>query len=551
MFNELGDSVLFNQEVINFKEIIRWSKRFLCKDDRIVWYLSVVRRLAFLLLQESDQKLTRKLLRKISRKLKGWTKSRVHSDYQCFTRKKWEHFVGFNEAFNCQQVNTYSFWKQVRGKSIPLPSSEIIEDFEKMEDEVMSSSKNQRFCREGVPFLETVDDWGWYIIENGFSVEEARAMNHCGNVSGKKGDKLLSLRESFKTPLGTFLKPHLTFILNGGYLYEMKGFANQKADKKYHSHIEKLLLCEQVKGLRGGGYLPKNNFNFFDLNESSCAKIVKQKPSLTYDFFGNGGVKLKEVPGVGDWFFYGRSDCKDEVMSRYGLNLNVNEPSWLVLQADNEFKRSLAWCSFEDGKVGKLHIEKDISSLAFSMLLQLPEVLSIDEPLLNEESSWDPFLDYSEIERTLNKKPGFFRKTSLDAIFNLVGTSEGFLRVVNDQIGLDTRFCLDGIKLISFRNIYSFARRTGINSIIRKVKEFDSRLEILKRDIFKLGWLTLRSEKDGNNQLFLHIQNSEIMHFFSTLKILGKTTPKELIQRMIFHYGPPDLFEKQLIKVEY
>ena len=47
MFNELGDSVLFNQEVINFKEIIRWSKRFLCKDDRIVWYLSVVRRLAF------------------------------------------------------------------------------------------------------------------------------------------------------------------------------------------------------------------------------------------------------------------------------------------------------------------------------------------------------------------------------------------------------------------------------------------------------------------------------------------------------------------------
>ena len=184
------------------------------------------------------------------------------------------------------------------------------------------------------------------------------------------------------------------------------------------------------------------------------------------------------------------------------------------------------------------------------MLLQLPEVLSIDEPLLNEESSWDPFLDYSEIERTLNEKPGFFRKTSLDAIFNLVGTSEGFLRAVNDQIGLDTRFCVDGIKLISFRNIYSFARRTGINSIIRKVKEFDSRLEILKRDIFKLGWLTLRSEKDGNNQLFLHIQNSEIMHFFSTLKILGKTTPKELIQRMIFHYGPPDLFEKQLIKVE-
>ena len=119
-----------------------------------------------------------------------------------------------------------------------------------------------------------------------------------------------------------------------------------------------------MKGLRGGGYLPKNNFNFFDLNESSCAKIVRQKPSLTYDFFGNGGVKLKEVPGVGDWFFYGRSDCKDEVMSRYGLNLNVHEPSWLVLQADNEFARSLAGALSKMEKKANF-TEKDISLRLF------------------------------------------------------------------------------------------------------------------------------------------------------------------------------------------
>ena len=554
MFNELGDSVQFNGEIIRFKEIIRWSIKFLSKDDRIVWYLSVVRRLAYLILHESGDHLSRKLEKKVSRKLRGWKKTRVHSDYLFFSRTKWEHFVGFQTVFKSNKMHDFSFWNKVGSQSIPLSSKELIENFIKMEEEAKASIKNQRFCKDGVLFLETANGWGWYIIEEGFSVEEGRAMNHCGNGSGKKGDKLLSLREPITTPMGTFFRPHLTFILNRGYLYEMKGFANQKADKKFHSHIQQLLLSDQVKGLRGGGYLPENNFNFFDLEESSCATIIKQKPDLTYDFFGDGGVSVQEVPEIGNWFFYGRSDCSDEVMSRYGLNLNAREPNWLVLQAkvktvDTEYKRSLAWCSFEDGKIGKLHIEKDISSsLAFSRLLQCPEVISIDEPLLNVESSWDPFLNYLEIERILNEKPGFFRKTSLEAIFNLVGTSEGFLRAVNDQIGLDTRFCGDGVKLISFRNIYSFARRTGIHSIIRKVKEFDSRLEILKRDIFKLGWLTLRSEKDGNNQLFLHIQNSAIMHFLSTLKIFGKTTPKQLIQKMIFHYGPPDLFQKQLIK---
>ena len=128
------------------------------------------------------------------------------------------------------------------------------------------------------------------------------------------------------------------------------------------------------------------------------------------------------------------------------------------LQTDNEYKRSLAWCSFEDGKVGKLHIEKDISSSAFSMLLSTVQKLFQSTNLCSMKNRVGiHFLNYSEIERTLNEKPGFFRKTSLDAIFNLVGTSEGFLRAVNDQIGLDTRFCGDGVKLISFRNIYSFA----------------------------------------------------------------------------------------------
>ena len=104
MFNELGDSVQFNGEIIRFKEIIRWSIKFLSKDDRIVWYLSVVRRLAYLILHESGDHLSRKLEKKVSRKLRGWRKTRVHSDYLFFSRTKWEHFVGFQTVFKSQKT---------------------------------------------------------------------------------------------------------------------------------------------------------------------------------------------------------------------------------------------------------------------------------------------------------------------------------------------------------------------------------------------------------------------------------------------------------------
>lgn len=555
MFNELGDYVQFNGEIIRFNVLINWSRKFLHKDDRIVWYLSVIRRLAYSILQESPEELSSKLTKKISRKLKGWTKARVQSDYICFSRVQWEHFIGFQTAFNSKKMHDFSFWKKEKGKSIPLSACDIIENFKKMEVEKRLSFKNQKFCKEGILFLETVNGWGWYLIEKGFSIEEARAMNHCGNGSGRKGDKLLSLREPVATPLGTFFKPHLTFILNRGYLYEMKGFANQKVDKRFHSHIEELLLSDQVKGLRGGGYLPENNFNFFDFEESSRIKVVTRKPNFSYDFFGHGGVKIKEVPGVGSWFFYGRSDCSDEAMSRCGLNFNTPEPNWLVLQAKIksgavEYKRSLAWCSFENGKVGKPYIEKDIDcSRAFSILLEYPEILSIDESLLHRDSTWGKFFDYSQIEKTLTERPGFFRKTSLDSIFNMVSSSPGFLCAINDQLGLNTKFCGDDIKLISFSNLNSFARRTGINSIIRKVKEFDTKLDFLKRDIFKLGWLTLCLENNSIKPLSLHIQKSAIMHFLHTLQIFDKTTPKELIQEIIFHYGPPDLFDRQMLNV--
>jgi hypothetical protein len=84
-----------------------------------------------------------------------------------------------------------------------------------------------------------------------------------------------------------------------------------------------------------------------------------------------------------------------------------------------------------------------------------------------------------------------------------------------------------------------------MSSLIRKVKNFDSKLQIVKKDIFRLGWLTLSIDSNSNQPLSLHIRRSEMMRLLKTLQVFGKTTPKELIQKMIRHYGPPQLFERQ------
>jgi hypothetical protein len=549
MFNGLNNEVQTDENTENIQDLIRWSIRNLCKDDRIIWYLSLVRRYLFFSVLKSGSNLAPKLQKKITKKLRGWTEDRIQKDYLSFSRSHWEHFENFRKAFHYKKMDNYSFWDIVDNECTPRPALTILRDFKKMEQEF--SFKNERFCQEGVLFLELKNGWGWYLIEKGFSMEEARAMKHCGNGSGKKGDKLLSLRESVKTFSGTFLKPHLTFILNRGYLLEMKGFANQKPDRKFHPYIKELLLMDEIKGLRGGGYLPENNFHFFDFDEPLLPKIIDQKKRFSYDLFGEGGREMVEVPQVGRWSFFGCADCSEEVMARYGINQIVGEPNWLVFQinkksGDITCKRSVAWCSFENGMVGKIHIEEGTSlPNVFSILLNHSEIQSISEPLLTEDSSWSKYFDLSDIEKNLIQKPGFFRETPLDAIYKIVGCSEGFLSVVNHQVGLDTCFRGDCIELISFANLSSFARRTGMSSLIRKVKNFDSKLQIVKKDIFRLGWLTLSIDSNSNQPLSLHIRRSEMMRLLKTLQVFGKTTPKELIQKMIRHYGPPQLFERQ------
>jgi len=104
--------------------------------------------------------------------------------------------------------------------------------------------------------------WKWVSVGCGQSKIEGAAAGHCGNAGSKRGDNILSLRDSKN-------KVHLTFIVNTGTgnLGEAKGVDNEKPDRTYHPAIVALLLSGYIKHYKGGGYKPENNFHPDDLLE--------------------------------------------------------------------------------------------------------------------------------------------------------------------------------------------------------------------------------------------------------------------------------------------
>jgi hypothetical protein len=177
-----------------------------------------------------------------------------------------------------------------------------------------------------------------------------------------------------------------------------------------------------------------------------------------------------------------------------------------------------------------------------SALLGHNMVKVIDEPLFTKQSTWDQFLDLDELENYAKEKPGFFRKTPLADVFNRLGCSRGFLSVANDQFGLSMKPVEGGIELISFSSLQSFARRTGIGSLISQTKKLAARSVLSSADVFKLKWLTLHFRECPINPVYLKISWNYLFHLFNTLGFIGKVTPKQLIQEIIIRFGPPELF---------
>jgi hypothetical protein len=334
----------------------------------------------------------------------------------------------------------------------------------------------------------------------------------------------------------------------------MKGFANQKPDASYHTYIEKLLKIDGIEGITGGGYLPQNNFEFLDLNESSRIEILEKKPNFDFDLIGNGGQTLHKDGTEGKWKHFSRANCPEQAMSHLSLE-ERKEPEWLAFQSPfststKEYENTLAFCAYDRGSVSKLHILNEwVNSASLAKILHHPMLSVIQESLLVPESTWDKITSHQELESLMKLKPGLFRGTSLGLIYENFGCCDGFVEVINDQLNLNLKNLSDGVELLSFSSLQSFARRTGIGSLIRKSKSLIKLPDHYCSDLFQLGWLTFRKRKCPFSPIYLHLQKEAVMYLFASLDLSGSVTPKELMQELVYRFGPPDIFQSPRLLV--
>ena len=552
MFQKLPPSIRTEKKRVRFKNEIEWSMNHLKKDDRIIWYLSILQR--FIMLQmRSDNEIPEdtkynKVGSKIKRKLRGWDTERIEEDFVLFNHEAWEHFANIQSVFGSFKMLNYSFHNEVENKLKPKTVREVFDDFKKMEQDLQNDNGRDRYCSDGKPFLTFNDGWSWFRVSEGFSAQEATAMRHCGNGEGGNGDYLLSLRQPIEKQGVTFWKPHLTFILNEGYLGEMKGFANQKPLPQYHSYIEALLAHETIKGIKSGGYLPRNNFSFLDFEENTQMRVLEKKPDLEFDLIGNGGELKIEIPGHGAWYEYS-DESFPETAAGFVNEWPTRQSSWLVFQSSlstsaHNYRVSEAWGFLEKGRLSNLHFEKaGIPREAVITLLHSPYVEFLAEDLLNQHSSLSKILNEQELEDLISRKPGFFINASLRQLFERVGNSEALIKNLNHRYGSEFEIHPEGLILETYTTPADFAERTGVGSMPRKMLALGSleKWPVEDVDLFQIPWLTLRREKTGEGEsLYLFLHEKTILQFFETMNFEEMENDFYLLREIIFRFGPPD-----------
>lgn len=246
-------------------------------------------------------RITSKIMGDYEKRAKGQT-----LDQGAFmTAKSWmdnnlKHFLGLPY----HKIQNYRFDNQTL--------TTVSNDMRAMEQEFKDRVKGYVAQQPGDEILMTFPDGlVWMMLSRGFCDAEAKAMGHCGNAGAKTGDRIISLRTPKVIEDGvTMYEPHLTFILHrDGKLGEMKGRSNDKPAAHYHDYIVALLRSDVIKGIRGGGYLPRNNFDLDDLPTALRDELSDEKPLLDRGLSrGSPDDEFKFSVGDLDWFALAHDD---------------------------------------------------------------------------------------------------------------------------------------------------------------------------------------------------------------------------------------------------
>lgn len=374
-------------EVVN--AVIADARKALKKNDRVVWFLRYYR-LGLLAAMEETEPASP------GAPVRNFPPEMVKRQIDDYAKKSGltaaEVLAGASYLYNHPNF----FLRDIAHfLSLPIPAiqnhvfkmelpKELLRDFETVEKQWQQEAKKAVPHEEGFSFvIKFPDGWAWVNLNRGSCDREGAAMGHCGNVpSERRGQTVLSLREPIKRGDKTLWKPHATFILEpDGYLGEMKGRNNRKPGPELHDKIVALLKNPMIEGIRGGGYMPGENFSLMDLPEPIRDKLFNMKPNL----------------GTLDDFYrvYGIKDERTMERLQNALYDNGIQPYDLDLDKDGERFIIRTWGSFEE-------FVRDVDDDRVQDLLNLldDEDVDVDVTDLPEEMVVEMLKRLSDAEQT-------------------------------------------------------------------------------------------------------------------------------------------------------
>ncbi len=123
--------------------------------------------------------------------------------------------------------------------------------------------------KDGDVVITFPDGYYWINLGQNYCKKEGQAMGHCGRGEGD----LFSLRREGR--------PFLTAdVLSDGTVRQLRGRANTKPKKEYHSYIIKFILSSFVQSFDYWDYKKEENFKLSDLTEEQLENVIEKKPNL-------------------------------------------------------------------------------------------------------------------------------------------------------------------------------------------------------------------------------------------------------------------------------
>jgi hypothetical protein len=245
----------YPEQVAYINDNLRWAKTVLKKDERIVWWL-----------------------RLLTQHLKDPNSIDIQN-----IGSEIEHYMGFA----IPGIQEYQFAKKTP-EQIVAELNAIQQEHEKK----LSQDKPTVTPQEGDHELIKFNDGSaWWFVNRAYCSDEGASGSHCGNVTGqrKKDQRILSYRIDNRVKMTFILEPN-------GKLGEMKAWGNQKPSKRLHPYIMSLLQNDIIKGIKGGGYLPDNNFSIFDLDDKDLRTLQQVKPNLIRDQISISPIQIIKAP---------------------------------------------------------------------------------------------------------------------------------------------------------------------------------------------------------------------------------------------------------------